>query len=165
MWFPGMKVVRFLLVLLALVGAWWLFAPQTLGGSDTYVVVSGPSMWPKLVTGDLVVLRRAGTYHTGEIAAYKTAQLEAPILHQIISVSDNRFTFKGINNGFVDPSYPVQSEIVGRMWLDLGPTGRLLRFTQLPVVGGALVFAASAYAWWPRRRGRHHRLGRRTTCA
>lgn len=164
MWFPGMKVLYALAVLVAIAVGWWVFAPQSLGGSDTYVVVSGPSMWPKLVTGDLVVLRSAGQYHQGEIAGYKTEQLQAPVVHQIVSVSDNRFTFKGINNGFVDPSNPRQSEIVGRMWLDLGQTGRMLRLTQLPAVGGVLVFAASAYALWPRRRRRQHRLGRRS-CA
>ncbi len=160
MWFSGMKLVKVVAVLLVGVVGWWLFAPETLGGSDTYVVVSGPSMWPRLVTGDLVVLRSAGAYHTGEIAGYKTPQLQAPILHQIIATSGGRFTFKGIHNSFVDPSHPTRSEIVGRMWLDLGQSGRLLRLVQLPAAGGVLLFAAAAYAWWPRRRRRHHRLGR-----
>ena len=161
MWFPGMKLLKVVALLLVVVAGWWLFAPKTLGGSDTYVVVSGPSMWPRLVTGDLVVLRTAGEYHRGEIAGYRTPQLHAPILHQIIAASNNRFTFKGINNAFVDPSHPTRSEIVGRMWLDLGQAGRLLRFTQLPAVGGVLLFAAGTYAGWPRHRRRNHRLGRR----
>ncbi len=162
--FPGSTLLKILCTLLAITAGWWLLAPRSLGGSDTYVVVSGPSMWPKLITGDLVVLRSTGQYHVGEIAGYKTQQLRSPVVHQIVSVSNNRFTFKGINNSFVDPSNPKQSNIVGRMWLDLGQTGRLLRLTQLPAVGGALIFAACGYALWPRRRRRQHRLGRRS-CA
>ncbi len=143
-------------VLLAVVG-WWLLAPRSLGGRDTYLVVSGPSMWPRLVTGDLVVLRTSRHYRVGEIAGYRTPQLIAPIVHQIIGVGGGRFRFKGVNNRFVDPSQPTAGEIVGRAWLDLGRTGTLMRFVQRPYTGGSALFAAGAFAWWPRRRRRRWR--------
>lgn len=142
------------------VTGWYLLAPTSLGGSDTYAIVSGPSMWPRLVTGDLVVLRRSSEYRVGEIAAYKTPQVMAPIVHQIIGRSGGRYTFKGVNNGFVDPSRPTKQEIIGRVWIDLGRTGPLLQALKQPFVGGVVLFSAGAYALWPRRRLRRRRLTR-----
>ncbi|MDA8268348.1 MAG: S24/S26 family peptidase [Actinomycetota bacterium] len=161
-WVPIRGLVRATAAVVLLASAWWLFAPRFLGGYDTYVVVSGPSMWPKLVTGDLLVLRSAGRYGVGETAGYRTPQLRAPVVHQIIAADGGSYTFKGINNGFTDPSHPRAPEIIGRLWIDLGQTGRLLQWTKIPAVGGVLIFAAGAYAAWPRRRHRLHRHPRRT---
>lgn len=147
-----MKITALLLVL---AGGWWLFAPRSLGGYDTYVVVSGPSMWPKLVSGDLVILRSSRRYISGEVAGYHTPQLKSPVVHQIVSIQHGSFTFKGVNNVYEDPSHPRTSEIVGRLWMDLGAGGRLLRLVQMPVIGGALTFSAMAYTCWPHKRRRH----------
>ena len=154
---PTTSLAKATVAALLLVLAWWLFAPRSLGGYDTYVVVSGPSMWPTLLTGDLLVLRSAGGYAVGEIAGYQTPQLRAPVVHQIIAANNGAYTFKGINNRFTDPSHPGTSEIIGRLWINLGQTGRLLQWTKAPAVGGVLIFAAGAYAAWPYRRRRRRR--------
>jgi len=161
MWFPGIGLVKWGAVLAVLAGLWWLFAPTTLGGYDTYAMVSGPSMWPRLVTGDLVILRPAAHLRPGEIAGYRAPELMAPIVHQIIAVHDGRFTFKGVNNAFDDPSHPTKREIVGRLWLDLGRSAPLLRFVKEPPVGGLLILGAITAALAPPRRPRRIRRRRR----
>lgn len=159
MWIAGSRLCRWALALGLLALGWWLFAPTTLGGYDTYAMVSGPSMWPRLVTGDLVVLRPASHYRVGEIAGYRTPQLRDPIVHQIVAVRDGHYTFKGANNAFEDPSHPVRSEILGRQWLVLGRTSPLLRLVKEPAVGAVLVFGSVLVALVPARRAR--RLQRR----
>ena len=52
-------------VALVLVGM-WLFWPTSLGGGTTYVVTHGQSMEPGFSTGDLAVLRPAGSYEVGD---------------------------------------------------------------------------------------------------
>ena len=140
---------------------WWWFAPTSLGGKDTYVVVSGPSMEPLLTTGDLVVLRQASRYQAGEIAGYRTPQLAAPIVHRIIAARGGRFSFRGVNNAFVDPSHPTSREILGRMVANLGTTGRLLRILQQPVIGGLLLGATGVVASVPVRRHRRRQREQR----
>ena len=158
--FTSRRVLLSSLAIALLALGWWFLAPTTLGGSDTYAIVSGPSMWPRLVTGDLVILRRSDEYHVGEIAAYKTPQVMAPIVHQIIGQHGGHFTFKGVNNAFVDPSPPTKQEIIGGLFIDLGRSGPLLQFLKQPFVGGVFVFATATYAFWPSRRLRRRRLTR-----
>lgn len=52
--------------------AWWLLLrPTVLGGPAGYVLVAGESMRPALAPGDLVLVRRAARYRTGEVIAYR----------------------------------------------------------------------------------------------
>jgi signal peptidase I len=53
------KVIAVCAALAAALTAWFLLAPQALGGSVEYLVVSGTSMKPGLTAGDLVVVRSA----------------------------------------------------------------------------------------------------------
>ena len=143
-----------------LASAWWGLAPVSFGGRDTYLILSGTSMLPRFRTGDLVVVRRNSGYTVGEVAAYQTPQLKTPILHQIVGHANGRYTFKGENNPFSDPSHPVKSEIIGRLWLNLGPTGKLIQWIRKPEVGAGLVGAAALYALWPHKRSRRGRMRR-----
>ena len=163
--FAIVKLTIATLVVGLLVFGWWWLAPTSVGGRDTYVIVAGPSMEPLLVTGDLVVLRRVRHYQVGEIAGYKTPQLMAPVVHRIIAVRDGRFSFRGVNNGFVDPSQPTSHEIVGHMVANFGATGRLLRVLQKPAVGAPLLGGAGVVASIPVRRHRRRRERRRRSCA
>ena len=139
---------------------WWGLAPVSAGGSDTYLILSGTSMLPKFKTGDLVVMRKGSHYSVGSVAAYKTPQLKSPIMHQIIGMANGRYTFKGENNPFSDPAHPFKSQIIGRLWINLGETGSLVEAIRRPEVGATLVGATAAYAAWPRRSSRARRLRR-----
>jgi signal peptidase I len=152
--FVGLRAISALLMAVGVLAAWWYLAPRSLGGRDTYVVVDGPSMEPILWSGDLLILRQAPVYRVGQIVGYRTPQLRAPIVHQIIAVHRGHFSTKGVNNAFVDPAQPTSREVVGRLWLDLGRLGTVLRTMQRPAVGGPLLGLAAATAAVPRRRRR-----------
>ena len=73
----------------ALVVTWFfLLRPAFLGGPASYVMVSGVSMEPTLYSGDLAVVRKQGSYGTGDIVAFIVAEGEpgekAIVIHRIV---------------------------------------------------------------------------------
>ena len=106
------------------------YAPTNLGGRTTYVSTYGTSMSPRFHAGDLAVVQPAHEYHVGEVVAYHSSTLRgAVVLHRIVAIHDGRFTFKGDNNNFLDPSHPTADRIVGRLrvpgrarWRDPSPS-------------------------------------------
>lgn len=135
-------------IALVAAGVFWInFAPTRLGGDSIYVVTSGISMEPRFHTGDLAVLRPAGSYQIGEIVGYKSPRIGI-VLHRIIGEKRGQFLMKGDNNNFVDEYHPAPSDVVGRLWLHVPKVGRLInsqrtRDTTLAVaiaaVGGIVV--------------------------
>ena len=86
------------------VACWWFFAPTQVGGSTRYVVTKGISMEPRFHTGDLAIVRPADQYKVGDIVAYlEHACCTRGVLHRIIAIHGDRYTFKGDNNNFIDP--------------------------------------------------------------
>jgi signal peptidase I len=124
---------------LALVGVLWLlFAPAQIGGSVDYVIIRGVSMEPRLHSGDLAVLHREKTYAIGDVVGYHSGRLHELVLHRIVAKNGNRFLFKGDRNGFVDSSFPAQSDLVGRLWFDIPQGGVPVRWLHVPTHAGLL---------------------------
>jgi signal peptidase I len=119
---------------IALLGAWLLLAPPSLGGQFRYAVVSGTSMEPLLRHGDLVLLRPHATYRVGEVVAYKNAQLRRVVLHRIIRRSGPYYIFKGDNNNFVDPDRPTRGDLVGSLWLTVPMVGTVVGWLRTPAI-------------------------------
>jgi signal peptidase I len=112
----------------ALLGAgWFLLAPQAFGGSTAYVIVGGSSMEPGIHDGDLVLLRGEATYGIGDVVGYRSPSLDTVVLHRIVDVSGDRFTFKGDANSWIDPDLPSTSDLLGRMWVRIPGVGSALR--------------------------------------
>lgn len=108
---------------LLLVG-WLLLAPLQLGGAMTYVATHGDSMEPGFRTGDLAVLRAAEDYRTGDVVAYRSALLDAVVMHRIVGKDGRRYTLQGDNNSWLDPENPTQEEMLGALVLRI-PQGGL----------------------------------------
>jgi signal peptidase I len=145
----------------ALGAAWFFLAPPELGGRTSYAVTFGVSMEPHFHRGDLVVLRRRGTYGVGDVVAYHSHDLNRNVLHRIISIHGDRYTFKGDNNDFVDPEHPTRADLVGAEWLHVGSAGSWLAHLHTPrtaaIVAGLVVLllvATGGGAAAHRRRGR-----------
>ena len=129
------RVVRALglLVTIVVLGAGWYFlAPPQLGGKTSYAVTFGVSMEPHFKGGDLVVLRARPTYAVGDVVAYRSHDLHRSVLHRIIAARDGHFTFKGDNNGFVDPEQPSAADLVGSEWLRVPGAGTWLASLHSP---------------------------------
>ena len=131
-------------VLIAALGLFWFtMAPTSMGGDATYVVTSGISMEPHFHTGDLAILRPAGSYHVGEIVGYISPRIGI-VLHRIIGVVGGRFLMKGDNNDFVDSFHPLPSDVVGRLWLHVPKLGHLFNDSRYRKAGVVVTVAAMA---------------------
>src|SRR5690242_10184701 len=123
--------------------AWFFLAPAQLGGGTSYAVVYGTSMEPHFHRGDLVVLRRRASYRVGQVVGYHSADLHRDVLHRIVAERGGRVTFKGDNNGFLDPERVRTSQLFGREWLRIPGAGAQLERLRSPRVA-ALVAGLSA---------------------
>lgn len=141
------------LVLAALV----LLGPSQLGGAMTYVTVTGRSMEPAIVAGDLVVVRRSGTYAVGDVVAYRSQVASVVVIHRIVAVDgQGRFVLQGDRNSFVDRQRPSADEVLGVQVLRLPTVGALIDGRLRPTI---TVAAPALVLWglWPWLMGRPRR--------
>jgi signal peptidase I len=122
--------------------AWWWLAPPPLGGQTTIVTVDGTSMLPGLTQSDVVIIRPAAQYRVGDVVAYRSALLHRIVLHRIVDIDGDHFTFKGDNNSFLDPEKPNRTALVGKRWITAPGVARVVGVLRLPLV--LALFAAGA---------------------
>lgn len=115
-------------LLLVAVGAWWFtLAPRSIGGSDTYVVVSGKSMEPLLHTGDLVIAHRQSSYHLGEIVLVSIDG--GDVVHRLWSGDAKKgWQTKGINKLTPDLWTIPNKDVLGTKWLVVPHAGNWVRW-------------------------------------
>nr|MDP9494835.1 signal peptidase I [Actinomycetota bacterium] len=133
-----------------------VFAPTTVGGAASYVIVSGDSMRPTFSDGDLVVVRQ-GDYHVGEIVAFETGR--GLVIHRIVGGSaQSGFVMQGDNKENPDPWHPTDEAIVGKHFAQIPGAGR---WTQTlignPAWFGALIGGLGSLMLWSPRRRRQRR--------
>jgi signal peptidase I len=151
-------------VVVALCALGWLYlAPTQIGGSTRYMITHGISMEPMLHTGDLVLVRPSDDYKVGQVVAYHSTLLHTVVLHRIIRIADGRYTFKGDNNDFVDPTHPTRALLVGRMWLHIPHGGTVLNWVHTPWVAALLTGGVAMLLLFggEQKRRRRHRGGPR----
>ncbi len=119
--------------------------PTSLGGTTSYVKVSGTSMTPKLQNGDLVVTRSVGNYHTGDVIAYRVPKGEVGsgllVLHRIVGGSAAAgFITRGDHRRTDDLWRPKGSEVIGEKWIVIAGAGNAMGRLRSPLALAA--FAA-----------------------
>jgi signal peptidase len=133
-----------------------VFAPTTVGGPTSYVIVSGSSMSPTLAEGDLVVVRR-GHYEVGDIVAFQTGN--GLVIHRIVDGSaEEGFVMQGDNKAGPDTWTPLPDDIVGEYFAHVPQAGRWVNgLASNPGVFAAMIGGlGSLMIWSPRRRRRRH---------
>ena len=160
------RPIRWLASLLLAVAFLVSLAPTTVGGSTSYVIVSGDSMSPTFSDGDLVVVRR-GNYAIGEIVAFETGR--GLVIHRIVGGSaEDGFVMQGDNKENPDPWSPTEADIVGKHFAQIPGAGRwVARVTDNPALFGAMIGGlGSLMVWSPgrrrSRRGAHAAEGSRS---
>lgn len=144
---------------LAVVVAVALLWPQRWGGVLTYDITRGTSMEPRFHSGDLAVVRSTHRYRVGDIAAYRSSSLHTTVLHRIVAVTPEGYTFKGDNNAFDDPDPVTARDLVGTLALRVPSVGSGLSWLVQPshlvvgVVGFGLLLSDRERRPGSRRRG------------
>ena len=128
-------------LLLASVVAVW---PVSWGGQVGYVITHGISMEPRFHTGDLALIHPERTYHVGEVVAYHNRMLHTVVLHRIVAISGDSYTFKGDNNSWLDAERPTRSQLIGALVLRVPRGGVWLHRLTGPPMLGMLAFACVA---------------------
>jgi signal peptidase len=144
-------VLRNLALIAAVALFAWLLWPTSLGGQTTLTIVSGHSMEPSYVTGDLVVTR-AGTPAVGDIIVYQPKDVGgARVIHRIVGGNArDGWIMKGDNNSWLDPWQPKGSEVLGIARLHLPHIGTVARILVSPILWVGLILLAGALLLWPR---------------
>lgn len=140
-----------------------LLAPQAVGGANAYVVTRGVSMEPRFHTGDLAVVRASGSYSVDDVVAYRSDLLESVVMHRIVAVEGDRYTFQGDNNAWLDPEQPTATDLIGALVVRVPQGGIWLERATGPVGLGVVAFALVAgggTAAHTRRRRQARRLAR-----
>src|SRR5215216_4388132 len=122
-----------LVLLIALIAIWIAFAPTLIGGRASYVVVNGNSMEPGFHRGDLVIVQTASTYNVGDIVTYRNGELNAFVIHRIISIEQDHYVFKGDNNSWVDTYRASPDELIGKLWIHVPKLGKAMEWLRLPI--------------------------------
>ncbi|MGB9898297.1 S24/S26 family peptidase, partial [Thermanaerothrix sp.] len=150
-WWRGTRA-RVAAAVSALVAAWALFAPRAFGGGVDYLILSGNSMAPRFVRGDLVLVRPAPFYRVGDIVAYRHPEI-GPVFHRIIAQSGERFILQGDHNTWVDSYHPTAAEILGKLWLHVPGLGWVIQTLRTPpalaALSGLLVFVVGVTLMTP----------------
>jgi signal peptidase len=108
----------------------WLFLwPAAIGGSMTYVVVSGPSIEPVYETGDFVAARKQQSYGIGDIVVFSTSNED--VIHRIIGGDgDTGYVMQGDNNPKVDQWTPTDNEVLGKAALHVPDAGNAVMLVR-----------------------------------
>ena len=141
----------------------WFFWPTALGGGTTYVSTHGSSMEPRFSTGDLAILRPAGSYEVGDVVAYRSESLDTIVMHRIVGGDSAGFITQGDRNDWLDEDRPSSDEILGSLFVRVPNGGTALAALRSPgvLLGGAAA-GSILLAYLNRRPGRHTaRTGRR----
>ena len=143
-----------------LIVGWWYFAPTKIGGTTRYVVTKGTSMEPMFHSGDLAI-GTTGQYKVGDVVAYWSTLLHTVALHRIIAIHDGRYTFKGDNNHFTDPTHPTRSLLLGKLWIHVPHGGVWLNLFHTPAVAAVVCALLGLFLVFGFRQQRVRRKRRR----
>lgn len=155
-----MRTMRIVMALVGLAAVAWLL-PASVGGAASYVITHGISMEPGFHAGDLAIVRQADAYRVGDVVAYHSDQMNTVVMHRIIAIDGDRYSFRGDNNSFVDVDHPTANEFLGRLAVRVPDGGtwlqRLASPTGLALAAFTLLAGGSAAATT-----RHRHKRRRT---
>jgi signal peptidase I len=147
----------------ALVAAWAVFLrPQYLGGTASYIMVSGTSMEPRLHTGDIVVVQRRASYRLGDVVAYRipkgTPASGRVVIHRIRGGSARSgYLMRGDNRTSDDLWHPRPSDVVGEAQLHVAGAGHAAGIVLSPLGLGLLCGIATVVLLMPVRLPRRRR--------
>lgn len=142
------SVLRGLAFLLVVALAW----PITFGGLFGGVIVSGQSMEPTMIAGDLVLIRRTAEVDVGDVVVYRPeVQPNARVIHRIIDRDGPELVLQGDNNSWIDPFDVVVDDVEGIAIATVPRVGSWLSQLSNPLLWGSCLVLGAGW-WWIRAR-------------
>ncbi|MBO4247642.1 signal peptidase I [Halomicrobium sp. IBSBa] len=129
-----------LVIGVALLVPFVLFAvPQTIGADHGFVVLSG-SMEPALSPGDVIIVDGSGPVGVGDVITYDGGDA-VPVTHRIVAVEDGAFVTQGDANENPDTGTVTRADVLGRVALTIPLIGYVILWVQTPAGYVTLVVA------------------------
>ncbi|MFW6002992.1 MAG: signal peptidase I [Halanaeroarchaeum sp.] len=120
-------------VLVAVVTPFAVYAvPQLVGAEESYVVLSG-SMEPTLTAGDVVIVDADATIAVGDIVTYAASADSIPTTHRVVETTEAGFITKGDANENADPGLLTSDSIIGEVVVVIPLIGHVILWTNTPV--------------------------------
>ncbi|QAU14036.1 signal peptidase I [Halorubrum sp. BOL3-1] len=153
---PSARNLVVILILLATISPFAVFAvPELTGADEGYVVLSG-SMEPALSPGDVVIVDASVPISVGDIITYRTGDT-VPTTHRVVGERDGGYETKGDANDNVDAGLVVPDAIVGRVVITIPLVGHVILWANTPVgyvslvVVPLMLLGVSELVAWARR--------------
>ncbi|WP_448059079.1 S24/S26 family peptidase [Cellulomonas hominis] len=145
-------MLGWLLTAVVVAVAVWFGWPADLGGCTTLTIVSGRSMEPTYMTGDLVV-SRCGAPQVGDVLVYAPPGLEhGRVIHRVVAGdAESGWAMQGDNNDFLDPWRPRADDVLGIARLRVPGIGRAASILLDPWAWLSLLVLAGGVLVWPAR--------------
>jgi signal peptidase len=138
-------VVGVLLLIAAVVPFAVYAVPETVGASESYIVLTA-SMAPAIASGDAVLVREvpAEAVAPGDVVTFQPRAGDVPVTHRVVDVvvlSDGTRTFvtKGDANEDRDAGLVTPAMLVGEVTVVVPYVGHVVAFVDSPVGFAALV--------------------------
>lgn len=149
------KIIGNVVFLAFLVAMFLVAGPTQLGGPASYVIVSGTSMEPTYLDGDLVIARHHDTYAVGDVITYQVpTDVTVQVIHRITEITDAGYITQGDNRDEVDNWVVARDAVYGSSWLHLPKGGIVVMFLRQPATLLAIVAAVAVYLVLARRERR-----------
>ena len=135
---------------LLLLTCWWSYRPTWLGGSSSFLVVSGHSMDGTYAEGDFVVAKARGAYATGDVVGFQVPDGEPGagmlVVHRIVAHStDGGLITQGDANAEPDPWRLSPADVRGEVALRVPAAGTALGMVKSPLALAAIAGALGAW--------------------
>ena len=104
-----------------------------LGGYKPFLVQSG-SMEPSIMTGDIIVIQKKGTYFVNDVITFQT-NTSRVVTHRIIAIEkgkENTYSTKGDANRSGDEDVTTEKQVIGKVILVIPKLGYLVAFSKSP---------------------------------
>ena len=154
---PSARQLLAMVVLLAAVSPFVVFAvPQAIGADEGFVVLSG-SMEPALSPGDVVIVDASGPVGVGDVITYRTAGDSVPTTHRVVGAVDGGYETKGDANENADAGVVAPEAVIGQVILTIPLVGHVILWANTPVgyvtlvVAPLVLLGASELLAWARR--------------
>ncbi|MFC7131988.1 MULTISPECIES: signal peptidase I [Salinibaculum] len=147
-----------LVVLVAALVPFLVFAvPQVVGADHGFVILSG-SMEPSVSPGDVVIVDASAAIAVGDVITFDNGN-EIPTTHRVVGVVDGQYVTKGDANENADAQPVDPSNVLGEVTVTIPLVGHVILWVNTPtgyvalvVVPLVLLLANELYMW--ARRGK-----------